>query len=179
MNKTDLPLAGAFVVDPAVARDERGSFVKTFHADTFARFGVQPHFVEEFYSVSAKDVVRGMHFQRPPHDHAKLVCCLRGAVRDVLLDLRTSSPTFGRAVSVDLTAENRRVLYLPTGFAHGFRSLEQDSLVLYKTTAVYSQAHDTGIRWDSFGFDWGVATPVVSARDRAFPSLAGFVSPFA
>lgn len=178
MRKIDLPLPGAFIVEPIVRRDARGSFVKTFHADTFASFGVRLQLAEEFYSISAKDVVRGMHFQRPPHDHSKIVCCPHGAVLDVLLDVRRSSPTFGQSVAVELTADNHHVLYIPSGLAHGFRSRVENSLMLYKTSTVHRPDSDDGVRWDSFGFDWGKETAVVSERDGALPVFSKFSSPF-
>ncbi len=178
MVKISIPLSGAFLVRPPLFTDARGGFVKTFHRDRFREFGVEPVFTEEFYSTSAKDVIRGMHFQMPPADHDKYVCCLAGAVRDVILDLRRASPTYGQHFAVELSSENRLGFYIPSGFAHGFLSLIDGSLMLYKTTTVHAPACDAGIRWNSFGCDWGVAAPIVSARDAAFPALAEFASPF-
>lgn len=178
MKKIETPLAGAFLVEPALFTDQRGGFVKTYHAGSFRGFGVEPVFVEEFYSTSAKNVIRGMHFQTPPADHAKYVCCLRGAVRDVILDLRTASPTYGQHFSVELSAENHLGFYIPSGFAHGFLSLTDDSLMLYKTTSVHTPACDAGLRWDSFGYDWGVDNPIMSARDAAFGGLTELISAF-
>ena len=178
MEKIPTPFAGAFLVRPPLFTDARGGFVKTFHRDRFREFGVEPVFTEEFYSTSAKDVIRGMHFQMPPADHDKYVCCLVGEVRDVILDLRGASPTYGQHFAVELSSENRLGLYIPSGFAHGFLSLNDGSLMLYKTTTVHAPACDAGIRWNSFGCDWGVAAPIVSARDAAFPALAEFASPF-
>ena len=132
---------------------------------------------EEFYSVSRQDVIRGMHFQVPPHDHVKLVYCPVGAVLDVLLDLR-SGPGYGRFASVTLSADDPHVLVIPKGIAHGFRSLTNDSLLIYKTSTEYSQSYDRGIGWDSFGFDWGVDVPVLSERDCAHPEFSSFNTPF-
>jgi dTDP-4-dehydrorhamnose 3,5-epimerase len=173
------PLNGVRVFCPAVARDRRGLFVKTYHQGQFAEQGVNFETREEFFSISGKNVLRGMHFQIPPHDHAKLVTCLRGRILDVLVDLRRSEPTYRTAWSAELTEENRRVLYIPSGLAHGFLSLTDDALVHYKTTTVHSPEHDAGIRWDSFGFPWPTANPVLSARDAAFPVMNDFESPFA
>ena len=178
MEKIETTLAGAFLVRPPLFTDMRGGFVKTFHRDLFREFGVEPAFTEEFYSTSAKGVIRGMHFQTPPADHAKYVCCLVGAVRDVILDLRRASPTYGQHFAVELSAENRLGFYISAGFAHGFLSLTDGSLMLYKTTTVHAPACDAGIRWDSFGYDWGVAAPIVSARDSTFPVFGDFPSPF-
>lgn len=178
MEKIDTPLHGAFLVRPPLFTDQRGGFVKTFHRDVFKGFGVEPVFVEEFYSTSAKGVIRGMHFQVPPADHAKFVFCLAGAVRDVILDLRVGSPTYARYHVVELSGENRLGFYIPSGFAHGFLSLTEGALMLYKTTTVHKPSCDAGIRWDSFGYDWGVKEPILSARDAAFPTLADLRSPF-
>ena len=178
MEKISTPLDGAFLIRPPLFEDNRGSFVKTFHRDQFANFGVEPIFHEEFYSTSHVGVIRGMHFQVPPKSHAKYVCCLAGVVRDVILDLRVESRTYGKCFSVELSADNRLGMYIPAGLAHGFLSLTPGSLMLYKTTATYSPEVDAGISWDSFGFEWGIANPLISRRDAMFPRLADFVSPF-
>lgn len=172
------PFAGTFVIEPRTLRDERGSFVKTFHKGDFANLGWSGSWAEEFYSVSSKNVVRGMHFQTPPHAHDKLVYCVAGSVLDVLLDLRTQSATFGQYFSIELDSSKPRLLLIPAGIAHGFLSLKEESLMVYKTTAVYAQENDAGIRWDSFDFNWPITSPIISARDRAFPRLGEFTSPF-
>jgi dTDP-4-dehydrorhamnose 3,5-epimerase len=122
-----------------------------------------------------------MHFQVPPHAHQKIVYCITGKVLDVILDLRTASPTFGQSAVFELSAENRHVLYLPVGIAHGFLSLEDDSCLVYKTDAVHSADCDRGIRWDSFGFEWPVIPgipPSISDRDSQQPGFQDFTSPF-
>ncbi len=131
-----------------------------------------------YYSVSSKGVLRGMHFQTPPSAYAKLVYVSHGRVLDVALDIRKGSPTYGKALAKELSLEAATALYLPSGFAHGFLSLEDGSVVNYAQTAGYDPAHDGGIRLDSFGFDWGVASPILSDRDKTFPTLAAFDSPF-
>jgi dTDP-4-dehydrorhamnose 3,5-epimerase len=172
------PLAGVHLLQPRVFSDFRGDFVKTYHAGQFAELGLDFTPAEEFFSTSRLGVVRGMHFQLPPHDHAKLVYCIRGRVLDVLVDLRRASPTFGRAASSELSRENHLQFYIPSGVAHGFMALEDDSVMVYKTTTGHAPTHDAGIRWDSFGFDWGNNGPVISPRDAALPALAEFASPF-
>ncbi len=172
------PLPGVHLLQPKVFIDTRGDFVKTFHVGAFAELGIDFKPVEEFFSTSRKGVLRGMHFQLPPHDHAKLVYCIRGRVLDVLLDLRKASPTFGQFASAELSRENHHQFYIPSGIAHGFLSLEDDSVMVYKTTTVHAPTHDAGIRWDSFGFDWGIAAPLISPRDLAFAALTEFGSPF-
>lgn len=157
--------------------DMRGTFVKTYARTLFDRHGEPFEMLEEFYSVSCKDVIRGMHFQLPPHDHVKLVYCPVGAVEDVLLDLR-SGPGFGKVARVRLGEDQHSLLLIPKGIAHGFRSLVDGSLMVYKTSTEHAPKADVGIRWDSFGHDWGVAQPLMSERDRLHPQLENFVTPF-
>jgi dTDP-4-dehydrorhamnose 3,5-epimerase len=173
---TELP--GLNVIRPKIFQDARGSFVKTFHRDVFLQLGLdfEPH--EEFFSTSAKGVLRGMHFQLPPAAHAKLVYCISGRVLDVVLDLRKSSPTFGRCVARELNSTHREMVFIPVGFAHGFLALEDGATMVYQTSTVHSPMQDAGVRWDGFGFDWPVKQPVMSERDQKFPALCDFASPF-
>jgi dTDP-4-dehydrorhamnose 3,5-epimerase len=181
---TLLPLAlpGCFALDGAMQADERGGFHKLFHAPSFAALGLETGFVESYVSTSRRGVVRGLHLQTPPSDHAKLVVCLGGRARDALLDLRVGSPTFGRAETLLLTPDEPRALYVPRGVAHGFAALADDTRLLYFVSSVHDPAADTGVRWDSAGIDWwqgeAAGEPVVSARDRALPALRDFRSPF-
>jgi len=119
-----------------------------------------------------------MHFQLPPAAHAKLVFCLSGRVLDVVLDMRRNSATFGRSFGCCLETARAELLFIPAGFAHGFLALEDRSLMVYSTDAVHTPACDTGVAWNSFGFDWPVASPVLSERDRRFQSWREFSSPF-
>lgn len=172
------PLVGCYEVRPFFAQDERGTFVKTFHAERFSALGLPTEWREEYYSSSRKGVIRGMHFQTPPHDHEKLVYCMQGRVLDVVLDLRRASPTHGRHIAVELDAARGHGLMIPKGMAHGFLALTEDVLMAYKVTSVYAPENDAGIRWDSFGLHWGLDRPIVSARDRAHPAFADFDTPF-
>jgi dTDP-4-dehydrorhamnose 3,5-epimerase len=178
MQLTELPLNGCFRLQPRVFTDARGRFVKPLVVSQLRARGLRTDFVEQYHSTSAPGVIRGMHFQTPPYEHAKFVYCAVGAVTDVLLDLRRQSPTYGQAMALPLTAESGQALYLAAGIAHGFVAIEEPALMVYNVTSEYASAHDSGVRWDSFGFDWGVTTPVMSERDRGFPALADFVSPF-
>lgn len=173
-----LEIQGCHLVEPRVLCDVRGTFVKPFVQSAFEAHGLRTDFVEQYHSTSAPGVIRGMHFQRPPHAHAKLVYCAAGAVRDVLLDLRVRSPTRGRHLVVPLSAESGRAVYVPEGVAHGFVAISEPALMVYNVTSEYAPAHDDGVRWDSFGCDWNVHDPLLSARDRAFAALADFHSPF-
>lgn len=177
-------LPGVHLVKLDRFEDARGSFVKTYARSAFdaALGSADPGSAavdirEEFYSVSHRDVLRGMHFQLPPHDHVKLVYCAAGAVLDVLLDLR-KGPGFGRSIGVRLDAAAPQILVIPRGIAHGFLSLTDGSLMVYKTSTEHAPSHDAGIHFDSFGHDWGCATPILSDRDRKHPALADFASPF-
>lgn len=173
------PLPGVHVIESFHAVDERGQFVKTLRSDWLKSAGVQFELREEFYSVSQRGVLRGMHFQIPPADHQKLVTCIVGTVLDVLLDVR-SGPTYGQTWSLELSAANPRTLLIPRGIAHGFLSLSQGSIMLYKTDHPHSPDHDCGIAWDSFDFDWpleGMA-PLTSDRDSHHPPLADWETPF-
>jgi dTDP-4-dehydrorhamnose 3,5-epimerase len=171
-------LEGCYQVRPFFAHDERGTFVKTFHAERFSSLGLPTEWREEYYSSSRLGVIRGMHFQKPPHDHEKLVYCIQGRVLDVVVDLRKDSHTYGKHFAVELVAKHGRGLMIPKGMAHGFLALTEEVLMTYKVTSVYAPESDAGIRWDSFGFEWDVDRPIVSARDRSHPTLADFDSPF-
>ncbi len=166
-------LPGCLLLEPQVFTDHRGEFVKTFHDDSMHSLGVDFNLHEEFYSVSHKNVLRGMHFQRAPHAHAKIVYCLTGSVLDVLVDLREGAH-FGRVKSTVLSGENKRVLFIPAGIAHGFLALEDQSMMMYKTDLHHVPSADSGIRWDSFDFDWGIQQPILSERDMQHPTLSEY-----
>lgn len=178
MNIVETKLAGVRIIEPRDLKDDRGAFIKVFHKETFEQNGMATDFKESYYSTSKKDVIRGMHFQTPPADHAKLVYVTCGKILDVVLDIRQDSPTFGEYITEELSAENHKVMYIPIGCAHGFLSLENDSSVTYMQTTMHAPDNDGGIRADSFGLDWGVATPIMSPRDQALPTLAEFKTPF-
>jgi len=167
-------IPGVFVVQHPVRADARGSFSKLLHPDDLElrADGAFP-LRESFVSWSEPGVLRGMHFQSPPFAHDKAVTCLAGNVLDVVLDLRRSSPTYGRAIGFDLDGERPTTVVIPVGCAHGFAVLgERRALLHYAVTVEHAPQNDLGVRWDSFGFEWprGTAT-VISDRDRAFPTL--------
>ena len=157
--------------------DSRGFFVKTVSKSALKEVGCNFELQEEYYSTSKKDVIRGMHFQTPPHDHIKIVYCALGSVLDVLLDLR-SGPSYGKFSSVILDASDPSLLIIPKGVAHGFKALADDSLMVYKTSTQYEPKNDAGILWSSFGFDWGLKNPILSSRDVSHPMLQEFQTPF-
>ena len=173
-----LPLAGALLITLPAFNDARGTFVKTFQASVLQQAGIDFTLRESYFSLSKKDVIRGMHFQTPPHHHAKIVFCPQGAILDVIVDLRKGSATYGQCYAHELSAANHQAYYIPEGFAHGFKSLTDDAITYYLVTSEYAQAHDTGILYSSIDFDWGVKEPIISARDLSFPTLQTFESPF-
>jgi dTDP-4-dehydrorhamnose 3,5-epimerase len=173
-----ISLPHAQIIDLPAFSDERGWFVKTFNDVLFRELGIGFELKESYFSVSAKDVVRGMHFQTPPHQHAKIVFCPFGAVLDVIVDLRRGSPTYGQHFAQELSAENHKAYYIPEGFAHGFRSLTEGAITYYLVSSGYSQPNDSGILYSSIGFDWQLDNPIISARDLSFSPLEAFDSPF-
>jgi dTDP-4-dehydrorhamnose 3,5-epimerase len=176
IERTEIP--GCYVLQARVLGDRRGSFVKTFHAPRFQELGLRTDWKEEYFSLSAKGVVRGMHFQLPPADHAKMVFCLTGEVLDVVVDLRRGSPAYRKATAFMLSAENGRAVYIPTGCAHGFLSRTDGTGLYYKVTSVHAPENDRGIAWNSIDFDWPTHDPFLSDRDRGHPTLSNFDSPF-
>ncbi len=171
-------LAGCYELQPKVFDDERGRFVKVFHENVFAEHGLATNFVEEYYSVSHKNVVRGMHFQLPPMDHIKMVYCVQGEVMDAVVDLRMGSPTYGQYALFELSAEKANSIYIPKGMAHGFCAMSEQAIMIYKVSTVYSPPHDAGILWNSVGIPWPIAEAILSGRDQVFPALEHFQSPF-
>jgi dTDP-4-dehydrorhamnose 3,5-epimerase len=171
---TPTPLADALIIEPQVFGDERGFFMESWNADAFARAGIDAHFVQDNHSRSAKGVLRGMHFQNPGAQ-GKLVRVVAGAVFDAIVDLRRSSPTFGQWFALELSAANKRMLWVPAGFAHGFLTLEDGTDFLYKCTAPYAPAHEHSLAWDdpAVGIEWPLdAAPSLSAKDAAGLPLA-------
>lgn len=173
-----LPLSGAYLITLPAFEDNRGLFIKTFQESFFKQEQIGFRLEESYFSLSEKDVIRGMHFQLPPHQHAKIVCCPAGSILDVIVDLRKTSATYGQHYAAELSAANHQAYYIPEGFAHGFKALTDNAMTYYLVTTEYSKEQDTGIRYDSFGFDWECPSPVISERDRSFQGLADFDSPF-
>jgi dTDP-4-dehydrorhamnose 3,5-epimerase len=171
------------IVTPRVFEDARGFFTETYSRQTFAAIGIGEEFVQDNLSLSKPaGTVRGLHFQAPPFAQAKLVRVARGRILDVVVDLRRSSPTFGKHVAIELSAENRQQLYVPVGFAHGFCTLEPDTEVQYKVSAPYSGPHDRGLAWDDEALDiaWPVdpAAAILSEKDRRQPKLSELAALF-
>ena len=169
---------GLFLLSSQLFLDQRGCFKKLLSKDVFDTFSLESNFVELYYSINNKNVIRGMHFQLPPFDHVKMVYVISGKIHDVCLDLRYKSKTYGKYFSCILSGDDYKYLYIPKGIAHGFSSLEDNSIVHYAQTSGYSKNHDFGIKYNSFGFNWNIKNPIMSDRDKSFPNLADFVTNF-
>lgn len=176
VEKTSIP--GCFVLKPQAITDVRGSVVKTFHHEFYRENGIATDFREQFYTTSHQGVIRGLHFQSPPHECCKLAYCTEGTVLDIVLDIRNGSPSYGTHISREISADNAAQVYIPAGCAHGFYVYSRRAIMVYNVTSVYSQESDDGIRWDSAGIDWPIDDPVVSDRDNRLPGLDEMDSPF-
>ena len=172
------PIHDVYVIEPSVKKDKRGAFVKNFQRSLFDQRDLEFDFKESYYTTSHKDVIRGMHFQIPPHDHAKLITVISGSIIDVILDIRKSSETYGKNFSLELSADNKKSLYIPRGFAHGFGVLSDVAIGYYQVTSEYNPDHDKGIHFDSVGFSWPISHPILSERDKVLPEFSNFVTPF-
>jgi dTDP-4-dehydrorhamnose 3,5-epimerase len=174
--KTPIPGCTAIWFD--TYKDKRGEFTKTFHEPTFRREGLDCDFRESFVTTSGPNVLRGMHVQLPPADHAKLVYCLVGRVQDVVLDIRVGSPQYGHHWATSLSGESPTGLYIPQGVAHGFFVESAPAVIVYHVTSAYSPDLDGGVAWNSFGAKWPCTAPTLSEKDASLPNLAEFSSPF-
>ncbi len=171
-----LHLAGAYRIELQLITDERGAFARRFCTETFRARGLESDLVQRSVSFNAHaGTLRGMHFQAPPHLEAKLVRCTRGAVFDVMVDLREASATYGQWHGEELSADNRMMLYVPKGFAHGFQTLVDSTEVDYEITPAYVPGADRGFRFDdpSLGIRWPIACAIISDRDKALPLSCG------
>lgn len=172
---------GLFELEPTVFSDGRGYFFESYNKTVFANLGIIADFVQDNQSLSQKDVVRGLHFQAPPFAQGKLVRVITGAVLDVALDIRKNSATYGQFHTVLLTAENKKLFWIPPGFAHGFATLEDNTIFSYKCTNVYNKASEGCVLWNDtdLNIDWGVVNPIISEKDKNGTAWHAFHSPFA
>jgi dTDP-4-dehydrorhamnose 3,5-epimerase len=167
-----LEIPDVILIRHDIVRDQRGFFLESFREEPFLKKGI-PRFVQDNHSRSAGKVLRGLHYQIRPAGIGKIVRCLRGRIFDVAVDIRRSSPTYGKWVGVELTDENCKMLYIPEGFAHAYCALTEECEVFYKTTGYYSAPHDRGFRWDDpdVNIEWPIADPVLSPKDARAPLL--------
>lgn len=176
-------IAGVLIIEPTVFGDSRGYFFESFHAQDFAKAtGLDILFVQDNESKSSYGVIRGLHFQKPPHAQSKLVRVVKGAVLDVAVDLRHDSPTFAQHVAVELTAENHRQMFIPKGFAHGFAVLSEEVVFQYKCDDYYAPETEGALAWNDpmLAIDWRVPADrvILSAKDCCHPTMKDFVTPF-
>lgn len=165
---------GLYVVTPRAFEDSRGFFLEAYAKSAFEAVGIRGELVQQNHSKSIRGVLRGLHFQREPVAQAKLVRCTRGEILDVAVDIRKSSPTFGRWVSFPLSESNRNMLYIPRGFAHGFLTVSDVAEVQYSVDNVYAPDHEGGIIWNDpqLAIEWPIEHPILSDRDRSWPRLS-------
>jgi dTDP-4-dehydrorhamnose 3,5-epimerase len=181
MKFTEMKLKGVFAVEFEPRGDERGYFMRSYDREMFAERNLQTVWIQENQSLSTQiNIIRGLHFLLPPHTETKLVRAVQGKILDVFVDLRAGSETFGQWDSIELSEDNFKAVYIPKGFAHGFRTLTEKVVVQYKVDSAYVGASDAGIRWNDsqIGIDWNVENPILSERDKNLPLLADFISPF-
>ncbi len=171
---------GLILIKPKVFIDERGYFFESFNREKFESIGIKENFIQDNQSLSNKGIVRGLHFQSPPHAQGKLVRVIKGAVQDVVVDIRKNSTTYGKSYSVELSEDNFLMLYIPPGFAHGFATLEDQTIFSYKCTDTYHPECEGGLAWDDreFNINWSVSNPILSEKDKKYQAFSLFVSPF-
>lgn len=176
---TKLPLPGLILVEPKIYLDDRGFFIEEFKESDFTKAGITDRFVQDNHSCSSRGVLRGLHFQLPPFAQAKLVRVIKGAIWDVVVDIRPDSSTYLRWYNVELSAENRLMIYVPVGFAHGFLTISDEAELIYKCSAEYDKASESGLRWNDpdLGISWPKGEYIVSEKDGRLPFLKDMKRP--
>jgi len=174
------PIEGLLVINPKIFGDDRGHFFESWSEESFAENGLDLDFVQDNQSLSSKGVLRGLHFQNPPFAQGKLVRVIKGAVLDVVVDIRKEHSTYGQHFTIELNEENKTIFWIPPGFAHGFIALEDDTIFTYKCTEVYNSASEDALLWSDkdLNIDWGAINPLVSNKDLVAGSFKNFVSQF-
>jgi len=178
MRIEEMMIKGVYLLRGITFKDTRGISFQPYSEESLKEVGIKIEVKDILYSVSFKNVIRGMHFQLPPFTQSKLVTVISGEIMDVLLDLRVNSESYGKFTSVKLTDNEGLMIYIPKGIAHGFLSLADKSIVLYIMDSPYVPEYDSGIKYDSFGYEWNVSKPVLSDRDLALQRFNEFKSPF-
>ena len=182
MKFTKTKIEGLIIIEPRVFGDERGYFLESFNLKKFEETICPIKFIQDNESKSSKGVLRGLHFQKPPFHQAKLVRCVEGNVLDVAVDIRKGSPTYGKHIAVELSGENKKQLFVPRGFAHGFSVLSETAVFAYKVDNDYAPEYDAGIRWNdtNLNINWGLEENniLISGKDKTLPFLSEFETPF-
>ena len=180
MNITKTDIEGLIIIEPQIFKDSRGAFFESWNAKKFKQLGISEDFVQDNQSISSKGVLRGLHFQNPPYAQAKLVRVIKGSVLDVAVDLRKNSPTYGMHVSVFLSEENNKSFFIPKGFAHGFLSLEHNTVFNYKCSDYYNKESEGSLLWndEDLKIDWQIDNPLVSEKDLQADLFKNFKTKF-
>lgn len=173
-------IEGLLIIKPKVFEDSRGYFYESYNRERLMEAGIEYDFVQDNQSLSSKGVLRGLHFQNPPHEQGKLIRVITGAVIDVAVDIRKNSPTYGKWVSVELSAANKLMFWVPPGFAHGFATLEDNTTFFYKCTGFYNNAAEGSVLWNDpdLNIDWKISDPMLSERDKLCPLFRELESKF-
>lgn len=173
-------IEGLLLIKPTVFSDERGVFYETYSRDKYAAQNLPTNFLQDNESISKKNVLRGLHFQTPPYDQGKLVRVIKGAALDVAVDIRKDSPTYGKYIMVELNENNKYQFWIPSGFAHGFLSLDDETIFSYKCTNLYNKESESGLKWNDkdINIQWNIENPIVSEKDMQLASFNSFDSPF-
>ena len=174
------PIPDLLVVEPSVFNDQRGYFFEVYNQERYFNNNMQMQFVQDNESKSGKNVIRGLHFQKPPFAQGKLVRVIQGKVLDVAVDIRKGSPTYGSYHAVELDAISKRMFYIPEGFAHGFLTMEEDTIFAYKCTNYYNKESEGSLLWsdETIGIKWNIKNPILSEKDKIAPLFKDFNSPF-
>ncbi len=180
MKVDETPIEGLLIIQPDVYFDERGYFLETYNKEKWKELGINFDFLQDNQSQSSKGVLRGLHFQNPPYAQGKLVSVIAGAVIDIAVDLRRKSKTYGSYFAIELSEKNKTIFWIPPGFAHGFVSLQDNTIFSYKCTQVYNKQSEASIRWDDpdLAIDWEIQNPIISEKDRNAPFFKEYISMF-
>ncbi len=178
VNRFDIE--GLLLIKPTVFSDERGAFYETYARTKYSALGIPEIFLQDNESISKKNVLRGLHFQSPPYDQGKLVRVIKGAALDVAVDIRKQSPTYGKYIMVELSEENKFQFWIPSGFAHGFLALADETIFSYKCTNLYNKESESGLLWNDkdINIQWNIENPIVSEKDIQLTSFDSFNTPF-
>ena len=178
IEKTEIE--GLLIIRPKVFEDDRGHFFESFNKNVFFKNGLSLEFVQDNQSLSNKNVLRGLHFQSPPYAQGKLIRVIKGSVLDVAVDIRKSSPTYGKHLVINLSEQNKIMFYIPEGFAHGFLTLEDNTIFSYKCTNFFNKESEGSLLWNDLdlNINWGITNPILSDKDKVAPLFNSFNSPF-
>lgn len=180
MKFINVEIQGLIIIEPNVFEDDRGYFYESYNKEEFSKNGINDTFIQDNQSLSQKDVLRGLHFQKPPYSQSKLIRVIQGRVLDVAVDLRKNSKTYGKQYATELSSKNKRMFYIPEGFAHGFLTLEDNTIFSYKCSSFYNKESEDSLLWDDkdLNINWGIEDPILSEKDKKAQNFNQYISPF-